>query len=322
MQWFQKYTGFWRRVKPMYVLYNLLSKNRLQRHVRLYEQFGLKKSVLSPLDSRDFVGLQEPFQPWLDAPDISVEKIKTQSGFEAFPSHVQDQILQWPEKGYLIWKGFYSPEAADALSSDVEGLLSDKSVDFNYTGRKIMQAHERSAKAKAFFRNDQLLHLLSFLLGRKAIPFQTINFLEGSRQKAHADVMHMSTFPQGFLIAGWLALEDIGEEAGPLFYYPGSHRWPYIGNGEAGLRKDALLIEPNVNARYEAVVEQQIQQHSAKPELFLAKKGDLLIWHANLLHGGMPVINEGSTRKSMVAHYFAEGVICYHEISQRPALVG
>jgi hypothetical protein len=36
----------------------------------------------------------------------------------------------------------------------------------------------------------------------------------------------------------------------------------------------------------------------------------------------MPVKQEGSTRKSMVAHYFAEGVICYHEISQRPALVG
>ncbi len=26
-------------------------------------------------------------------------------------------------------------------------------------------------------------------------------------------------------------------------------------------------------------------------------------------------------RKSMVAHYFCEGVICYHEISQRPALL-
>jgi ectoine hydroxylase len=272
MQWFQKYTGFWRRVKPMYVLYNLLGKNKLRHNLRLYQQFGLKKSVLSPLDSRDFIGLPEPFQPWLDAPDISAEKIKTQTGFEVFPADVQDQILHWPEKGYLIWKGFYSSEAADALSLEVEGLLSDKSVDFNYTGRKIMQAHERSDRANAFFRNERLLNLLSFLLGREAIPFQTINFLEGSRQKAHADVMHMSTFPRGFLIAGWLALEDIGEETGPLFFYPGSHRWPYIGNGDIGLSKDALLIEPNVNARYEAVVEQQIQQHSAKPELFLAKK--------------------------------------------------
>jgi ectoine hydroxylase len=322
MQWFQKYTGFWRRVKPMYVLYNLWRKKKLRHNLRLYEQFGLKKSVLSPLDSRDFVGLTEPFQPWLDTQNIPEEKIKMQPGFEAFPTDIQDQILNWPENGYLIWKGFYSSEAADVLSLEVEGLLSDKSVDFNYTGRKIMQAHERSAKARSFFRNERLLNLLSFLMGRKAIPFQTINFLEGSRQRAHADVMHMSTYPKGFLIAGWLALEDIGEESGPLFFYPGSHRWPYIGNGDIGLSKEALLIEPNVNASYEAVVAGQIKQHSAEPRLFLAQKGDLLIWHANLLHGGMPVKKPGSTRKSMVAHYFAEGVICYHEISQRPAIVG
>ena len=52
-----------------------------------------------------------------------------------------------------------------------------------------------------------------------------------------------------------------------------------------------------------------------------AKKGDVLVWHANLLHGGMPVVHPALTRKSMVAHYFAEGVICYHEISQRPAVM-
>jgi len=47
----------------------------------------------------------------------------------------------------------------------------------------------------------------------------------------------------------------------------------------------------------------------------------VLIWHANLLHGGSPILRPGATRRSMVCHYFAEGVICYHEMSQRPALV-
>ncbi len=57
-------------------------------------------------------------------------------------------------------------------------------------------------------------------------------------------------------------------------------------------------------------------------EIFLAKKGDLFIWHANLLHGG-ELRTDDSTRKSLVAHYFTtEGdVINYHEITQRPAIM-
>ncbi len=47
----------------------------------------------------------------------------------------------------------------------------------------------------------------------------------------------------------------------------------------------------------------------------------MLIWHANLIHGGEKITRENSTRKSMVVHYFAEDVIKYHEITERPALL-
>jgi phytanoyl-CoA hydroxylase len=58
-----------------------------------------------------------------------------------------------------------------------------------------------------------------------------------------------------------------------------------------------------------------------KKEIWRPKKGDLMIWHANLFHGGEPQANKTKTRKSMVLHYFKKGVICYHEITQRPALL-
>ena len=50
-------------------------------------------------------------------------------------------------------------------------------------------------------------------------------------------------------------------------------------------------------------------------------KGDVLVWHHNLLHGGSAIEREGATRRSMVAHYFGEGALCYHEITERPALI-
>jgi ectoine hydroxylase-related dioxygenase (phytanoyl-CoA dioxygenase family) len=53
----------------------------------------------------------------------------------------------------------------------------------------------------------------------------------------------------------------------------------------------------------------------------IAKKGDVLIWHANLVHGGAPILNPALTRKSMVVHYYANDVIKYHEITERPSLM-
>ena len=46
----------------------------------------------------------------------------------------------------------------------------------------------------------------------------------------------------------------------------------------------------------------------------------MLIWHANLVHGGEKVIDKNKTRKSMVFHYYANDAVAFHEITQRPTL--
>ncbi len=68
-------------------------------------------------------------------------------------------------------------------------------------------------------------------------------------------------------------------------------------------------------------MEELIREKDLQKEVFLAKKGDILIWHANLIHGGLPVVNPALTRKSMVIHYYATDVIKYHEITERPSLL-
>jgi ectoine hydroxylase-related dioxygenase (phytanoyl-CoA dioxygenase family) len=75
------------------------------------------------------------------------------------------------------------------------------------------------------------------------------------------------------------------------------------------------------NRKYEDKIEEIIAEKGLEKRIFEAKRGDVLIWHANLLHGGSPIAREGLTRRSMVCHYFVEGVICYHEMTQRPALM-
>ena len=47
---------------------------------------------------------------------------------------------------------------------------------------------------------------------------------------------------------------------------------------------------------------------------FLAKKGDILLWHGMLIHGGDQVNRPELTRKSYVCHYIADGMNKYQEI--------
>ncbi|MBU6341122.1 MAG: phytanoyl-CoA dioxygenase family protein [Bacteroidetes bacterium] len=317
---FQKYTGFLRSLKAVYVLNNLLNANALQHKRPLYKKYKLKKSRFSPLGSKDFSGHHHPDIPWIDQPD-ALQKMPQQYGWNQLPNYFQDKVPHFIESGYMILEGFFSSESIHALNTEIDQLLQAGKTDFNYTGKKIFNLFRQSAVADLqFFRNPTMLQYLQFLLGKPILPFQTLNFTLGSEQRAHSDFIHMSTEPQGYLIATWIALEDVTPDSGPLFYYPGSHRLPYLTTQHYPSGNTFFTIGSESNKRYEDAIEAQIAQYKLEKQFFLPKKGDVLIWHANLLHGGSPILRAGATRKSMVCHYFTEQVITYHEISQRPAL--
>jgi ectoine hydroxylase len=318
-RFFQKYTGLLRAIKPLYVINNLLNRQKLQHNKELYEQYGLKKSIYASVGSADFQ--QHSIEiPWLDRSD-ALEKLKENPDFSQFSSETQDQIQHFIENGYLILRGWLNAEQVTEINTEVERLLNEGKTDFNFSGRKVMSAFQVSPIIDRYFRQPELLQLLSFILGKKILPFQTINFIEGSEQRAHSDSIHMTTEPQGYLIATWTALDDCHEGNGPLFYYPKSHCLPYIMSTDFDSGNTPLLLGKHNNRRYEDRIQAFIEENNLEKAYFYAKKGDILLWHANLLHGGSPILQKGTTRRSMVSHYYTEGVICYHELSQRPALL-
>lgn len=319
-QIFKKYTGKLRSLKLVYVINNLLNRDKLRHNRPLYEKYGVKRSVYQPIDSEAFVNPSNGI-PWLDQED-ALQKVRQHPDFQTFDTAIQGQIIHFIENGYMVLKGFYTNEAIAKLDAEVNRLLQDKTTDFNYTGKKVMDAYKISSVIdQLYFRNTELIRLLDFVMGKKVIPFQTINFIEGSEQRAHSDSIHMTTEPKGYLIATWTALEKCHEGNGPLFYYPQSHRFPYIMTDDYDSGKSKWRIGNNSNKRYEDKIAELIQKWGLNKAFFHGDAGDVFVWHANLLHGGSPITQKGATRKSMVSHYYCEDVICYHEISQRPALI-
>src|SRR5205823_7392747 len=61
---------------------------------------------------------------------------------------------------------------------------------------------------------------------------------------------------------------------------------------------------------YEAHIEKLVAARGLTPHHAILKKGQALIWAANLLHGGSVHRDKGRTRHSQVTHYYFEG--CQH----------
>lgn len=314
-----RYYGKLRKIKANYVLLNLFNLKKLKHAERMYRKYGIHKSVLLPISSADMPSGTTD-KPWLDTQE-GVAALPTNPGLQRFDEATRQGILQWPDNGYLILRGLFSAEEVERINAEVDRLIEEKVVDFNFTGRKVMFAFQHSELLRKAVNDRRLLDVMDFLLGKRIKVFQSINFLTGSEQAAHSDSIHMTTHPLGYMIAAWIALEPITTDNGCLIYHPGSHKLPYLLNDKYDHGGNRFVIGDDAYARYEEAVDAAIRNGGFPAMELHAQPGDVLIWHANLLHGGKKMSTPNASRKSMVIHCFADDVLCYHELTQRAAMM-
>lgn len=188
--------------------------------------------------------------------------------------------------------------------------LNDPASDKTQGNRRVQDAWKTNDDVRAIAVNPSILTLLSRLYGRRAFPFQTLNFPVGTQQALHSDAVHFSSLPERFMCGVWVAMEDVPAEAGPLFYAPGSHRWPIVSNAMIGRRGYASELE-SAQTPYTDAWNAMLAANDTPSEVFLARKGQALIWCANLLHGGSLQSDPRLTRWSQVTHYYFEDCIYY-----------
>ncbi len=307
------------RIKLAYSFYNLFHQSKLKHFRDVNKKNNSKINPILPITSTKFKNLNSPI-PWLDL-GATNEEIQQKEGFKTFSPEIQSKILEWQKNGFMVINNFFSDEEVDTINQSIEKLRSEKKIHLEKENDRATFVFKYSDDIKNIANKPELIKLLSFLTGKEVSLFQTLNFIFGTQQRAHSDSIHMTTYPLGYMIAAWMPLENISEDSGPLFYYPGSHTLPYVLKPDFNHGGNSFLIGKHCNKMYENKIEELINKHQLKPEIFLPKKGDVLIWHANLLHGGSKRTNPNKTRKSMVMHYFCKETYCYHEITERAALI-
>lgn len=171
---------------------------------------------------------------------------------------------------------------------------------------RIQDAWVSDRNVKAIATNKKIIDLLTELYGRKAFPFQTLNFPVGTQQALHCDYAHFSSVPERFMCGVWVALEDVTDNNGALFYVPGSHKFKTVCNEDIGWSSDSIK---NGHSSYSAMIElwSELSKVSNIPsKKFIGKKGQAIIWLSNLIHGGSKMLTKEFTRNSQVTHYFFE----------------
>jgi hypothetical protein len=163
-------------------------------------------------------------------------------------------------------------------------------------------------KVRDIASQPQILDVLRFLYDRKPIPFQTLNFKFGTQQRAHSDTIHFSSMPSRFMCGVWVAMEDTNADNGPLFYYPRSHRNEEFNYFNIGIESKKDFSEYK---EYEDFMEAFMDSREYERREIYMKKGDVLIWSSNLVHGGSPIRKTDATRWSQVTHYYFEGCLYY-----------
>ena len=250
-----------------------------------------------------------PGVPLVESPFF--EEIAAASGFDGETARVARDlnkdgfaVLRFPDDEFDLRADRIKQNLAPRFDFEAWRAVASKSM-----GMRVQDAWTFDADVRALAVNPRIIKFLSDIFGRKAWPFQTLNFPVGSQQHYHSDSVHFSSIPERFMCGVWVALEDVSEGAGPLEYYPGSHKWPIVYNDQIGVRVTHSKKQTSQEI-YHDVWEALVEKTGITPQLFFPRKGDTLIWAANLLHGGSHQRDLNATRWSQVTHYFFENC-CY-----------
>lgn len=233
----------------------------------------------------------------------------------------------WVRDGYVILRGAVSRRMADRAAADLhaayDGRMPQVKFECPHIGgyapvgwdpavkeqaAKALDLHWWSQPICDVIFADPVRRALELIFERRALASQSLTFLLGSSQGYHQDSLYVPFILPTQFVASWIALEDVTPGGGELKYYPGSHKLPdflygdkfkTLWDAQLVLGKKAIHGEL---ATYSDDLEARCVARGLQPETFLARKGDVLLWHADLAHGGMP-ISRSVTRASVVTHY-------------------
>jgi hypothetical protein len=319
-----------------------IAQGRAATPLQHYIRFGRARGYIPNFQAKRLPNPAQYTSPfgglWVDQPHVQ-DLIEGKLETGQITAAQAEQLRFFVENGYVILPRAVPPKAVAAAREDLDrayaGTLTGPFFECGPLGRgtfpwrpavndhpaKVMDLHHFSPACLKIMFAPKITAFLGLIFESRSFASQSLGFLRGSAQEGHQDSAYVVyTLPRQFA-ASWIALEDVTIGAGELFYYAGSHRFPeFLFGGAYKSVSEARRMgtpEPILDHEVRAhvnMLESRARSLGLKKGVFPARAGDVLIWHADLVHGGNPV-SSTVTRKSFVTHYcprFAAPVFAEH----------
>jgi len=248
------------------------------------------------------------------------------------PASQQMLLQQFDRDGYVILPEKIPADIINAINKTFddapqyrEKILLRKGGEYSHPGalgivgrrRRVIDFYVPCPAALEAVLAAPITKFLTSLYLEAPLAFQALLFQFGSQQTMHQDPAYVVTDNPPALTASWIALEDIQEGSGELTYYKASHRGidvRFSGGKKVWVRH---VDDKEDNIGYSHQLVEACERAGLIKEIFRPKKGEILIWHSGLVHGGGEITNRNITRRSLVTHYCpASGKPNYFNIQQ------
>jgi len=233
-------------------------------------------------------------------------------------SDIKTAVTSFRENGYVVFRSALEADLVDNFWDDVEFQIQNnmnltmaeygkiiknaeimgRLLTTQNTVLRIIDLEKHSEQIPAVMLSPVVTDFLMSYYGSAPSVLQTLTYKYSSQQGAHSDLYLVNPPTTGTkynrqsLAAAWFACEEANKNNGALVIYPKSH-----------LLDKKLYTDFDSYAAYVQYLEELCANNGIKPEIFEAKKGDILFWHGDFVHAGGAIESPNMTRKSLVVHY-------------------
>ncbi len=251
---------------------------------------------------------------WVDRPDAPA-RVDAMLAAGEISEPEAGMLRRFLSDGFVIFDELLPDDMIDRANAALDRAVEEKYQGYTYgDSTRLEQMHVHFPAIRDIWLYAPVHRFLSLVFGAKSQPCQSLVYVFGSQQDAHQDTVHLTPFPAGMMCGVWIALEDVREGSGELAVYPGSHRLPRVYMHDVGcakVRGDWREFGEKVVGRWSSL----LQDHGMQPVPYLARRGQILIWHENLMHAGSLRRDKSLSRRSVVTHNFARGSLVYYDSS-------
>lgn len=234
------------------------------------------------------------------------------------------------DNGYAVIKDSVPLDLVDEFLLDYKNLkntvidgykkdLDDEDcIEGKY--RRLVNLHLKVPSLRPLFSRNKALATTDYFFQEATTLYTSLYFEIGSSQDLHRDTPYFWTNPGYAYFGVWLALEDVGPENGALEVISGSHKIidsidfrNEIGKIELDKFNTINPNSPELWTAYQKIVYEKCIESGLKKEVVSMKKGETLIWHPQLMHGGSRIINPSRSRNSFVMHVTPKSFMVYSQ---------